>query len=113
MLACCSRNKVNLPNNYLLFKDKDEKTYIYDSFRNKKIKNPVSQFSVDDSYIVGWIDVTDLAFFSLNTENGELRIFKTHNELNRHLFKLNKKPLKMSNSYTYLDIVTGLKKPTW
>ena len=121
-----------LPNNYMLVEQEQAKalfysitsrkfpvselrTFLYNPAGKKVIKSPISEFAVSQEYVYGWVHDSqgETALFYLDTRTGAFRTFESERELQAITDALKLPPLNMKNSFTFLDIATGYKQPTW
>lgn len=72
----------------------------------------ISQFCVSGDLLYGWIDGRE-AYFLLDTKSNKFQQFSNAKDLNLKLLQRGISPLKMSNSYTFWDIKSGHKTPSW
>lgn len=130
LLAGCSRREVLLPNNYVLA-EKDQgkaflhnffgknypaselRTFLYSPDGKNITQSPISQFTVYNEHVYGWVHGGGDRFFYLNTLTGYFNMFEHVSQLEEMTDGLNLPRLTMKDSFTYLDIATGYKKPTW
>jgi len=115
LLVGCSKRDVILPNNYRLAEGSHQKTYLLSPVGNRVIEYPISEFTVSHEHVYGWVHDGGgtNGFFYLNTLTCTFQTFEYWNQLDKVTDDMNLPRLTMKDSFSFLDIVTGYKQPTW
>lgn len=105
------RGSIPLPNGYSLEMTEKRQPFLIDPSGNHIL--PASQFMVSGNNVYGWIDKKDNLFFFLNSETGEIHKDLSWEALDQITQTQNARKFSMNESFTYWDLASGAKKPTW
>lgn len=83
-LTGCHNKKVYLPNEYAL--KCENAPFLYNSQNRKVLKYPVSEFIVQNPYVIFWS--SNDKFIIVNTKNGEIRELSSYQSLTYEAKKL-------------------------
>lgn len=108
-LTGCHNKKVYLPNEYAL--KCENAPFLYNSQNRKVLKYPVSEFIVQNPYVIFWS--SNDKFIIVNTKNGEIRELSSYQSLTYEAKKIGLNSIDIHQFVTFWDISTGYKPYTW
>ena len=111
-MQCCKKYHADLPNGYRL-QDTGNSIRLRDPHGVNLLNCPVTEVRVYKEHVYGWYNTPKLSFYYLNTLTGNIRIFKKWSDLDKFTDQIGLPRFHMNDAYTYWDLTSGYKKPTW